>query len=292
MTKQVTVNIFDIEWDERRGTQKLGATLDEFDSLPLQQRWRDDIRLERVQRDVLLKYEIYKLDFVKKRVVGPGRISTNTPIQGIKMEENEDFGEETAAFYIPKKRWLLVLHNQAGIGPSRMMAYFNAIDPGNMDRYFNYTAQPKLDSAAWDRLKGMNGITAVSVTATMEALANAETDGETSIAAGTRKTKPKRISFQLMANETRRKGSFLDRVSTQGLIKALLKNGEEVTKLQVSGESPEVAGKDMVIDLLHHKIKRKFSSTDLAVVDHRWTLQSRWELLDRSFRGWTNSLSE
>jgi len=43
MAKQVSVNIFDVEWDELGKTQKLSDTLDEFLVLPLDQRWREDM---------------------------------------------------------------------------------------------------------------------------------------------------------------------------------------------------------------------------------------------------------
>lgn len=290
MAKQVTVNIFDVEWDEKRGTQKFSDTLDEFSQLPLDQRWREDIRLEHVVTQEINSFKVYKLDFVKRREVGPGRLANDTPLKPIQMAGDEDFGEETAAFYVPRKKWLLVLHNHAGIGPSRMMAYCNALDPGVEDRHFDYAALPKLDAAVLQKLKGMSGITSVSVTATIDAFAAAEANSGTSLAQASQAVKPKRISLQLMANNSRKKGNFLERFSTQRLIDGLLKGGSDVTKLQVSGESNEVEGKDLVIDLLHHKIKRKFSEDDLKVDEHRYTLTSRWELLHRSFRGWLSTL--
>lgn len=286
MTKQVTVNIFDVEWDEKRGTQKLSDTLDEFSQLPLDQRWRDDIRLEGVETQEIVNFKVYKLDFVKRREVGPGRLANGTAIKAIKMALDEDFGEETAAFYVPKKKWLLVLHNHAGVGPSRMMAYCNALDPGVADRHFDYAALPKLDAAVLQKLNGLKGITSVSVTATMDALTAAEAQSGTSLAQASRAVKSKRISIQLLANDSRKKGSFLDGLPIRSLIDGLLKGGDDVTKLQVSGESHDVGGKDTVIDLLHHKIKRKFSADDLRIEEHRYTLSSRWDLLHRAFRGW------
>ena len=158
MSKQVTVNIFDIEWDEKRGTQKLSDTLDEFRELALDKRWRDDIRLEYIEVEEIEGARVYKLDFVKRREVGPGRLASGTPIKSIQMAGDEDFGEETAAYYVPKKKWLLVLNNPSGVGPSRMMAYCNALDPGAEDRHFDYAALPKLDTAVLKKLKGSDQI--------------------------------------------------------------------------------------------------------------------------------------
>ena len=290
MAKQVSVNIFDIQWDENRGTQKLSETLDEFEGLPLDKRWRDDVRLEKVKKSNILSFPVYMLDFVKKREVGPGRMADATAIKDIQLDQGENFGEETAALYVPKKKWLLVLHNQAGMGPSRIASYCNALDPGNANRHFDYEAHPKLDAAVMKKLKEMKGISSISVTATMDALNAAELGSGTSFAEASRPAKPNRISFQLMANPPHKKGMSLDKPLMKKLIYGLLKVGEDVTKLQVTGESDEVGGKDLLIDLLHHKIKRKFSADDLKIVAHRYTVESRWEMLDRSFRGWHNSL--
>ena len=43
MAKKVTVNLFDVSWTEKR-TQRLSDTLHEFSQLPLEDRWRGDIR--------------------------------------------------------------------------------------------------------------------------------------------------------------------------------------------------------------------------------------------------------
>lgn len=290
MAKQVSVNIFDIQWDEKRGTQKLSDTFDEFASLPLDRRWRDDVRLELVKQSVILGFPVYMLDFVKKREVGPGRMADATAIKDIKLDRGENFGEETAALYVPKKKWLLVLHNQAGMGPSRIASYCNALDPGNSERHFDYEAQPKLDAAVMKKLNAMRGISTISITATMDALNAAEAGAGTSFAEASRPAKPNRLSFQLMANPPYKKGRFLDGILMKKLIDGLLRGGEDVTKLEVTGESDEVGGKDMLIDLLHHKVKRKFSADELKIVAHRYTVESRWDMLDRCFRGWHNAL--
>lgn len=68
--------------------------------------------------------------------------------------------------------------------------------------------------------------------------------------------------------------------------KTLFNQGDAVTKLKVKGEDPTTGMKDEVINLLNHKIKRQYSADELKVVDHRYTIQSRWDLLDRALRGW------
>lgn len=290
MGKMVTVNLFDVDWNHDR-SQPLEETLEEFGRLPLGHRWRDDVRLERVEAAQVLKDSAYLLDFARKREVGPGKLADTTAITNIRMEESENFGEETAALYVPRRRWLLVLHNQAGIGPTRMMSYLNALDPGNAERHFDYSASPKLDSTILQKLKEMQKFTGLTVTATVDALDAAQSSLGTSLAEATRPAKARRINFHLAANEPHKKGRFLDRGHILRLIHGLRREDEDsVTKLQVTGESPDVAGKDMLIDLIRHKIRRKYDASELKVIEHRYTRRSRWDLLDRSLRGWQNTL--
>ena len=289
MVKQVTVNLYDVEWDQQR-SQPLADTLQEFDRLPLAQRWRSDVRLERVSEIQTQNRQVFRLDFTKKREVGPGKLADATAITSIRMAINENFGEETAAFYVPTRNWLLILHNQAGIGPTRMMSYCNALDPGNANRHFSYVASPKLDATILRKLQTMRTYSKLSVKASVDAL---DQEGERfgmSLAEATRPAHARVISFELSANEAHRKGLSLDRGFVRSTINALRRMGDDVSRLQVTGESDEVAGKDMMIDLLQHKLKRKYRSDELIVNDHRYTLESRWDILQRAFIGWNSNL--
>jgi hypothetical protein len=288
MSKQVTINIFDVEWDERH-TQRLRETIDEFESLDLERRWRDDVRLEVIRKSQVLTTDVYALNFVKKRDIGPGRIAAHTPIQSIALRADEDFGEETAALYVPAKKWLLVLHNQNGVGISRMMAYFNALDPGNTERYFNYSACPKIDARTFDKFSQLKNITRVSVTATLDALSAAEASGGTSLAQATRSINARRIHFELSANEPHKKGFFLLREKAESLVQGLLRS-DDVSMLKVKGESDSVGEADLMIDLLRDKIKRKFPVERLQVDGHRYTFESRQDLLSYTLRGWLTTL--
>lgn len=288
MAKMVTINLFDIDWTPQTA-QKLSDTLDDFAKLPLDQRWRDDIRLEQVVKvpkdSTLGMPEIYHLDFVKKREVGPGKLGNAVAVSGIQMRKDEDFGEETAAIYVPSKKWLLILNNQSGIGPTRMTTYFNAVNPGS-SLHFAYNASPRLDPSVLNRLNGMSNLTTVDITATVDALHATQDDVALAVALATRPIQAKRISITLGANSDRKRSNFLNSPSVLKLVNHLRGQGDAVTVLKVKGEDPTTGRKDQVIDLLEHKIKRQYSVDELKVVDHRYTIQSRWDLLDRALRGW------
>ena len=287
MAKEVSINLFDMEWDDQR-SQRLSDTLDEFVAQPLDRRWRDDIRLERCERYEDRRREVFLLDFCKRREVGPGRLGQRVPIEAIMLRGDEDFGEETAALYSPSKRWLLVLHNYAGVGPSRMSSYFNALDPGNAQRHFDYAARPRLDAAALARFGGMRSISKVTVTATLDALTAAHADTGTALAQATRAVNARRIKFELSANDAYQRGNTLSMAAAMRFIRGLQRQDvEEVSQLQVKGE---VDGRDQMIDLLEHKVRRKYPVTELQVLHHRYTLESRWSLLLRTFHGWHDNL--
>lgn len=286
MAKEVSINLFDLEWDQH--TQRLRDTLDEYRAMLLTDRWRYDIRLEEIVPHTDRHRDVYLLDFAKRREVGPGRLGRRVPIAPIELNRDEDFGEETAALYAPGKRWLLVLHNHAGVGASRMCSYFNAVDPNNEGRPFTYAARPKLDGSAARRFEGMERISRVSVTATADALAEAQADTGAAFAHATRSVNARRVKFELVANDKYQRGGFLALGQTLGLIKGLQEQDEDqVSHLEVKGE---VDGRDQIIDLIEHKIRKKFPASDLQVVHHRYTLESRWNLLLRAYHYWHDNL--
>lgn len=288
MAKMVTINLFDIDWSPQT-VQKLSDTLDEFALLTLDKRWRNDLRLEqviRIQKNSVRRLpELYHLDFVKKREVGPGKLGNAAPVSGIQMRKDEDFGEETAAIYVPSKKWLLILNNQSGIGPSRMMEYFNAIDPGS-NRHFAYSASARLDPTVLNRLGGMSNLTSVDITATVDALGATKDAVGLAVAHATQATQAKRISITLGANTGRKKLNFLNNKTIVNLVKNLFSQGDAVSVLKVKGEDPTTGKKDQVINLIEHKIKQQYSVDELKVIDHRYTINSRWDLLEKALRGW------
>ncbi len=289
MAKMVTINLFDVDWSKQT-SQALSDTLEEFAAMQLSDRWRGDIRLEQVVKvagnPATKMPDRYHLDFSKERAVGPGKLGRLAPISGIKMGQDESFGEETAAVYVPSKKWLLILNNQFGIGPTRMAEYFNAVDSIGAGREFFYSVSPQLDASILARLKGMSNLTSIQVTATIDALNAAQNPVGVSLARATQSTSAQKISFTLAANASRKKSNFLSMVNIKNMVTTLRSQAAGVSVLKLKGEDPTTGKKDQVIDLLEHKMKRQYRADELKVVNHRYTPQSRWELLDRALRGW------
>lgn len=288
MAKMVTVNLFDVDWDVTK-SQRLRDTLDEYLALSIGQRWRNDIRMEagnlRPADPGRKLPERYVLDFAKQREVGPGKLGHAAPIAGIQMSQGESFGEETAAIYVPAKKWLLVLHNQFGIGSARIAEYFNALDPGS-SRHLMYSIHPRLDPTTMARLNGMKNLVSVEVNATVDALDATQSTVGVAVAAATKPAGTNKLSIKFSANATRQKTHFLNARSMVSMVKKLATQNSGVSVLRVKGEDPSAGTKDQVIDLIEHKLKRKYRADELAITNNRYTPGSRWDMLERALIGW------
>ncbi|WP_291517509.1 DUF6731 family protein [Acidovorax sp.] len=292
MTRKVTVNLFDVGWTERK-TQKLSATLEEFAQLPIEDRWRGDIRLDRVERvagDAALPVDAFHLDFAKSRDIGPGKISPHAVISDVGLRREEFFGEETAAIYIPKKRWLCVLHNQYGTGPSRIAEYLNALDPGSNNRRFDYEVVPKIDARALQRMQGMKHLSEVTVSANVGAFEDANDDVGESVKEAATAARAMRLHLKLVANPAHKRGGFLDLGVVRKLVDSMLKQPDDVDRLEVKGGGGAAEEKDQMINLLKHKIRKQFPDTSLIVANHRYTFESKIHLLRSPCRMWIDSL--
>lgn len=290
MANTVTINLFEVS--RTPDTQALSQTLHEFAQLPLEQRTRSDIRLDTVTLmpiDDVLPVEVWCLDFAKGRDVGPGKMARDKGVSDVGLGDDEFFGEETAALYVPNKKWLLVLNNHYGVGPSRMAAYFNALDPGNSSRHLMYSIAPKIDQAALKKMKAMKQFAEVELTASVGAFDETDGVGESVLEAASG-ISAQRVHLRFIANEKHKKGYILRRDAVMGLVDKLLQKSEDVDVLKIK-RAEEVAEKqDRVINLIEHKIRRHYTQRDLTVTNHRYTYQSKIDLLRRACRGWLDSI--
>lgn len=292
MTRQVTVNLFEVQWTEGT-TQKLSATLNEYMGLPLVQRWRGDFRLDRIEHaaaDNILSQPAFHLDFARQREIGPGRLSAHDEIKDVSLEINENFGEETSALYLPKKKWLLVLNNQFGVGPNRMAEYFNALDPGNHERHFDYSVSAYLDNKVLARMKAMKRFSEIEISASVGAFGNATDSISESVTEAAAGAKAARLYVKLCANEPHKKGAALDPVKIKAMIQSLLGADDPVDKINVKGGDAAINGKDQLLQLIEHKVKLQFPETELEVVKHRYSFNSRIRVLRRACRAWLDTL--
>lgn len=90
------------------------------------------------------------LDFTKLRFEhGPGKASRTEPIEGFELDDNQGFGEETAALYDPQTHHLLVQYNHHGPRAGKIQEYFSMY---SNDQSRIYELQIRLDETSDIRL--------------------------------------------------------------------------------------------------------------------------------------------
>ena len=98
----------------------------------------------------------------------------------------------------------------------------------------------------------------------------------------------------LMANEKGTKRSvrkFLSADYYRNLVNKLkTADDRDVSRLIVKGPDPEVDNKDLVLNLLEHQIKERRSANDLVIENNRYTVESKWKLLERCYLDWNKKL--
>lgn len=292
MAKMVRVNLFQVGRTAAK-TQPLSVTLSEFLTQPLGSRWRDEVRLEDAvwhPADTVLPVEYFHLEFSKGRQIGPGRLSSGLPLQDIDLGEGGIFGEESTALYVPSREWLVVLNNHYGVGPSRMAAYFNALDPGNLNRHFDYTIDPMIDSHALDRMRRMERFSEIEISAKVGVFEHLENGIAESVFQAAGQSKAYRVSLKLIANEKHHTGNSLVPKVVKDLLRKALSHSEGVDRLVVKADDQALETKDKVVDLLKHKLFKQYSEKELAVSAGRYTATSKLTMLRRACRGWLSEI--
>lgn len=288
MAKQVKISFFDVEWDSK--TQPLSDTLDEFMALPLQHRWRHDIRLEDARAAVDAGVKVYHLEFAKSRLVGPGKLSDAAPLEDVGLEPDQSFGEETSALYVPSKKWLLIMNNHYGAGPSRMVEYFNALDPGNLNRHFDYKVMPRIDRKAFSRALRSKKFGGIEIAANVGFFEQGTGEPITeSISQAVDAAKAMRVTLRLEANEKYKSNRNLN-VAAILKLASRARSSDEVDKMTVKLNDDSLDARDRVIDLLEQKVFHHYPDTALQVEGSRYTRGSKEILLLRSCRAWLKLL--
>lgn len=285
MVRKVSVHLFDISWPANN-SMNLSQAIDGFNALQLAARARDDIRLDEAVPFSVGQNNFYYLNFSKKREIGPGKIGSNSVVQGVNLGNGFHFGEETTALYDQTKNVMLVLYNHYGVGINRMMEYFNAYDPGNTACFLDFNGSPRLNAAAHAQFKRMKHIDRVEVTATIDALAEDQHAEGVALARASKGFGARRVSFSLNANDFYKKGDYLKKSPVRSFLKKMMsKSDDEVSVLRVKGL---VGERDKLIDLIEQKMSAQFNETDLQVQHNKYTLQSKKDLLMRCHNGWKN----
>lgn len=283
--KKIGIHLFDLQSPSGRDITGL---LRRIARIAKAERWRlvssSQIGLQDTRFDA--HRNLWLLDFVKRRPIGPGRVRVNGEIQGFDLADGEDFGEETAALFDPQRGWLMVEFNQHGARAGSIVEYLNGFDH---DPESDLQVEARLDHEAEVRL-GRQGIISkvalkIRTSPQISALLRQHGGGlGDALERAARGSDAEYLDIELSVG--RRRNSRLAAAAlalTRRL--AQLADGHDVKKLRVSAK-PDEAGHAEVFDLLRHRIKNQYSSDDLVVVGRRYTQDSRWRALLRVHAGW------
>lgn len=231
------------------------------------------------------------LDFVRIRTDhGPGRVSRDAEVEGFDFDEEEGFGEETAALYCPDTGYILVQYNHFGVRSGMIADYLSAFDRTERNLY---TFKPKYDDDVERRLINQ-GITR-KVTFTLDISKMSAQDRRRGQALSEaieygRESGADKIKVQISVSGERRRGlADKAREGVSSLLGILGQNPDAVTKLEVAGKEDRDAVTE-VLDLIGHRLSVEFSDLDVGD-DLRYPREERWRALLRAKNGWSGILT-
>ncbi len=250
------------------------------------------MKLEEVQVD---QHGVWRLDFTKFRLYGPGRASLSRPIAAFELEEDESFGEETAAVFWPKTGYMMIQYNHHGPRFAAIESYFHqfsialraqqAAAPAAESTGFGVVPVLRPDSAV--RLERMRILSKIEFTVFVPGALAMESQTRPSLNSlldNTVVQSAQNVTIEVSAGRNR--GAALVLEPAKQLINDLLGVRDEVSQLRVTGQQDEDAPREP-IDLLEARLQ-----ADIPLVrgpDHRYGRAERWAALDQAYDAWIGS---
>ncbi|MES9874195.1 MAG: DUF6731 family protein [Candidatus Sedimenticola sp. 6PFRAG7] len=260
-----------------------------------EQNLRDRIRLIsqiELRAESVAQHEgIWMIDFVRIRTDhGPGRVGRDSEVEGFEFDDEEGFGEETAALFDPKSGYILIQYNHFGVRAGAIADYLSAYD-GSVNNL--YTFKPKYDEDVERRLLNQGLTRKVAFTLDVgrmsaqdrqrgEALSEAISYG--------RESGADKIKVEISVTGDRKRAlADKARDGITQLRSILGQNPDAVTKLEVSGKEDRDAVTE-VLDLIGHRLSAEFNDLRLGS-DLRYPRTERWRALQRAKNGWQRVLT-
>lgn len=295
MAGKMNVNLYKVKAEA--GVRPLEEMLEYAATLDLHDRMRRvgnfDTRLEHVAapRSDGNTSDFWLLDFVKLRYEqGPGKAGRTTPIQGFDMDDDQGFGEETAALYDPATKYLLVQYNHHGIRASGIQDYFNRLNH-NPENIAYYSFAIKLDESSEVRLAKKQHIAKVhfKIDSSQMSAAFREADiGLSQMLSASEMQDGQMIEIAITAA----RGKNLRERAVRSLINVLrgvhandaANDTGALQQFDIEGRDEDHSRRE-AINMLAPKLQASFSELSLGP-DRRYTLVSRWIGLQRVRHGW------
>ncbi|MFC7433922.1 DUF6731 family protein [Hydrogenophaga bisanensis] len=283
------VHAYKVEFAD--GSQPLEEVLQQIEN---EQSLRERIRLI---NQVELRVEsitqldgLWLMDFVRIRTShGPGKVGRDSEVEGFEFEEEEGFGEETAALYDPTTGYILIQYNHFGVRGGAIADYFSAYDGTENNLY---TFKPKYDEDVERRLIN-HGITR-KISFCLDVTRMSEQDRQRgrplseAIDYG-RQNGADKIKVEISVHGERNRSLAQGALDGLAALRSILgQNPDAVTKLEVSGKENQDSVTE-VLDLIAHRLSVEFNDLVLGA-DLRYPRDERWRALIRAKNGWRQML--
>lgn len=233
---------------------------------------------------------VWLLDFVRIRTSnGPGKVGRDSEVEGFSFEEEEGFGEETAALYDPATGYMLVQYNHFGVRVNAIADYLSAYDGVENNLY---TFKPKFDEGVERRLLKQGVTRKLAFAIDLSRMSDQDRQRGLPLTEAIelgRKSGADRVRIEISVQGGKDKSLLQPVQNTIDSLRGIFgQNPAAVRKLEVSGKEDEEAVTE-VLDLLGHKLSVEIN--DLVLGDDlRYPRSERWRALLRAKNGWKNIL--
>lgn len=221
---------------------------------------------------------------------GPGKVGRDTEVEGFDFDEDEGFGEETAALYDPSSRYILIQYNHFGVRAGVIADYLSAYDESKTNLY---TFKPKYDDDVERRLNNQRITRKLIVGLDISKMSAQDRQRGRSLSEAIeygRNIDGDKIKIEVSVQRDRKGGllqTYVDECLTA--VRGILgQNPEAVTKLEVAGKE-DVDSITEVLDLVGHRLFVEFNDLKIGS-DLRFPRSERWSALERARSGWKQLL--
>lgn len=267
---------------------QLATLLGQLATKPLEDRIRQ-IGYQEFRLDAVLQpdrhWPTWRLSICKFRSEGPGRAKRDTPSQGIDLDEDEDFTEDTAILFDPASMMMVVQYNHYGPRSGSVVDYLNAWTGVNTAVY---TIQPQLNTTAQARLQAKRLFTRVAFKVAPAKITDAWKRNNVALTtmledqAASWDCEWVTIVVSLDARDPQSTLSVRDKL--RSLIGLSHESRDAVKVLQVSGRDQAGMRIDP-IDLLAERLERTYNGLPLDD-GRRVALSDRWKALHDAYDNW------
>jgi len=273
--------------DSFDGSRTLQDVLLQIESEPsLRERIRLINQVELRAESVSQKNGLWLMDFVRIRTSnGPGKVGRDSEVEGFEFDEEEGFGEETAALYDPASGYILVEYNHFGVRAGAIADYLSAYDGTETSLY---TFKPKYDEDVERRLLN-HGITR-KISFCLDITRMSEQDRQRGRALSEaidygRQNGADKIKVEISVQGERQRSLAKNALDGLSALRSILgQNPDAITKLEVSGKENQDSVTE-VLDLIAHRLSIEFNDLVLGA-DLRYPRDERWRALVRAKNGW------